>query len=327
MNRFGNLILQIILIAAMAALISSCSAVNPESPLSLVDGNGNHFAGWIEDHGTVAVSDETLCMPCHGDDLDGGITSVSCSTASIGGQTCHANGPGLHPSDWLDKSSADFHALAYSLASNSCSLCHNPAQPANPPGYNCLDCHFSEDGEQREPNGSLYFHGDTTSDHQAFTGTDADVCVNCHTVNIGFANQASCHNCHDLATHDVPNLNHNLAVPDSNDFDSLCSTCHIINPPPISSAPVCISCHTEGNPYLETNCTSCHGQPPSSGEHSRHRSRASCSDCHQGAGSGSGLNHFYDGVADVVFAPTININYNGSSCTGDCHGEEHDDNW
>lgn len=320
MIKTGKFLIPIVIMMSLAATLPGCSTANPESPLSLVDASGNHPDGWIEAHRQYAEPDGSLCMDCHGDNLDGGITRVSCSTATRNGQGCHANGPGLHSLEWLDKSSPDFHALAYSPAAGSCNLCHDPAQPSLPPVYNCLDCHFSEDGSQRIPDGSLYSHGDTTSDHQAFTGTDTDVCVNCHTVNINFANQASCHNCHEF--HEKPYLDHNLAIPTSGDFTSNCSFCHAITgTSPQAGAPVCVSCHTVGSPYTQTNCTSCHGDPPDTGKHDKHDNEgADCDECHLNAGSGNGLNHYYDGEVDVEFSVSP-FTYNPvlGECTGTCH--------
>ena len=148
--------------------------------------------------------------------------------------------------------------------------------------------------------------------------------MNCHDVNISFDNQPSCHNCHDLPTHDVEYLDHNVVVPDSGDFNTLCSTCHAISgTSPNAGAPECVVCHTAGSPYTQTNCTSCHGNPPNTGEHGEHSGEATCDECHQGAGSGSGLNHFYDNELDQEFTAATDMVFNGSSCTGTCHGEEH----
>jgi hypothetical protein len=183
-----------------------------------------------------------------------------------------------------------------------------------PPGYNCLDCHFSEDGTQRVPSGAAFTHTGQSL-HTGFTGSQAQVCYNCHEVNILFGNQTSCHNCHD--SHDVPYLDHLAVVPDSGLFSSLCSSCHSIDGTSPTSAPLCVSCHADGSPYVQTNCRSCHGRPPSTGEHGEH-SGATCDACHLGAGSGNGLNHFYDNEVDVFFSEA-GFNYTGGRCTGTCH--------
>jgi hypothetical protein len=133
-------------------------------------------------------------MPCHGEDLNGGISGVTCITGSFDGQACHANGPGLHPLNWLDKSSPDFHGLAYEQSPNPCELCHGSADPDV---YICLDCHFSEDGTQRVPEGSEFNHVGSGRTHWSFPVDESLVCVNCHDINISFGNQQWCHNCHE----------------------------------------------------------------------------------------------------------------------------------
>jgi hypothetical protein len=149
------------------------------------------------------------------------------------------------------------------------------------------------------------------------------VCVNCHDIDIEYGNMDSCHNCHAVeAPHAAPYLDHDSAVSTSNAFTSQCSSCHSMSSPPATSAPVCTSCHTIGSPYIDVSCTSCHGQPPATGRHGRHTGEADCVDCHQGAGTGSGLNHFYDGEVDVVFSAS-GFTYTDGRCAGSCHGESH----
>jgi len=309
--------------AALAALVSNCSTVNPESSLSLVDASGNHPDGWLTAHDSYAQPDGSLCMDCHGVDLAGGITGVSCSVSSFGGQSCHGNGPAFHPADWLNKNASGdtWHADAFQsgLQVNGleCVDCHTPPALDDPAGGKCLVCHFTLGGS-RTPGG--WTHG--ISDHSSWAGSPAEtVCVTCHEVNNRFGNEPFCHNCHNVVIHDVPFFDHNAAVPTSGDFTSQCSLCHSISgSSPDPGAPVCVSCHTAGSPYTRTNCTSCHGRPPGTGRHADHGS--TCSDCHQGAGTGTGSNHFYDGAVDVVFAVS-NFTYSGGRCTGSCHGEGH----
>lgn len=192
-----NLTLLAVALLAAATVLTGCSEVNPASPLALLDASGNHPQGWAVVHGSYAFPDGAICTECHGDNLDGGISGVSCSTDSFNGQACHANGPAFHPPQWLDKNAVGFHGDAYASGSSLCALCHDPGNPTTPPGYNCLDCHFSQDGTQRVPSGSGYSHGDSTTAHQQFLGTaDGDVCIACHQINAGFGYQPTCHNCH-----------------------------------------------------------------------------------------------------------------------------------
>ena len=180
--------------AGALLLAASCSSVNEDNPLNLVDPSGKHFSGWLEEHRNYALPEGVPCMSCHGEDLNGGISGVTCVTGSLDGQDCHANGPGLHPVDWLDKSSPDFHGLAYDPSLNPCELCHGIADPE---AYICLDCHFSEDGTQRVPDGSEFNHVGYGKDHWSFPLDESLVCVNCHDININLGNQTWCHNCHE----------------------------------------------------------------------------------------------------------------------------------
>jgi len=331
MNRSRNVLFQIILIAAMAALFYSCSTTNQDSPLSFVDASGNHPGGWIAAHGSYAEPDGSLCMDCHGDDLAGGITGVSCSSDAVG---CHSGGPAFHPADWLDSSLTGnaWHGDAYTNGFlvngiNDCVDCHEPPALDDPAEGKCIICHFTLSGN-KSPGG--WAHASTL--HSSFAGSpEESVCVACHEINISFGNQPSCHNCHDNpVAHEVEYLDHNTDVPDSGNFTSQCSTCHAISgTSPNASAPLCVSCHTESSPYSGANCTSCHGNPPNTGEHGEHSGETTCDECHQGAGSGSGLNHFYDEELDQDFITAItDMVFNGTSCSGTCHGKEHEsENW
>ena len=376
MIKRRNAILQILIVTMLAVMLSGCSTANQDSPLSLVDASGNHPDGWLSAHRGYAQPDGSLCMGCHGDDLAGGITSVSCSsdsyngqschaggpafhpanwvsthrefalpdgtlcmechgddllggtsgvscsTDSFNGQSCHGSGPAFHPADWLDSSLTGnaWHGDAYDngflVNGLDCVDCHEPPDLDDPVGGKCIICHFTLSGG-RSPGG--WAHASTL--HSSFANSPEEtVCVACHDVNISFGNQTSCHNCHDIPTHDVEYLDHDLDVPDSSDFTTLCSTCHAITgTSPNADAPECVTCHTVGSPYTQTNCTSCHGQPPNTGKHNKHDNEgASCDDCHQGAGSGSGLNHFYDVELDIDFSES-GFTYIGGKCSGLCH--------
>jgi hypothetical protein len=273
-------------------------------------------------------------MDCHGDDLAGGISGVSCSSDAVG---CHSGGPAFHPADWLDKSLTGnaWHGDAYTNGFlvngiNDCVDCHEPPALDDPAGGKCIICHFTLSGG-RSPGG--WAHADTGTGHSSYAGSpEQSVCVACHDVNISFGNQDSCHNCHDVVIHAVPNLGHELSVPTSSQFTTQCSSCHSISgTSPNPGAPLCISCHKVGSPYIQTNCTSCHDDPPDTGKHDKHENEgASCDDCHLNAGSGTGLNHFYDGEVDVEFLQSVT--YSGGECNGTCHigseSKDHDNkNW
>lgn len=324
-----NLISLMLMMVLPAAVLSGCSTANQDSPVSLVDASGNHPGGWITAHGVYAAPDGSLCMDCHGDDLAGGISGVSCSSDAVG---CHSGGPAFHPADWLDKSATGntWHAGAYQsgfqIGGLDCVDCHDPLGSSYPDDAGkCTTCHFTIAGA-RSPGG--WTHPPPYDDnHGDFAGSPSvtAICLACHEVNYRFGNGPAGHGCE--SCHDVPYLDHNLAVPASGDFTARCSSCHTMDDPPVTSKQDCTFCHVAGSPYIQTNCTSCHGRPPNTGEHGEHSGEASCSECHLGAGSGSGLNHYYNDQVDVVFSAS-GFTYSSGRCTGTCHGEVHDnENW
>ncbi len=79
-----------LLLLAVLALLSSCNSMNKESGLD--PDTGKHSSTWITDHPAAYQKDQTVCTQCHGSDLKGGISGVSCFSASFAGISCHPNG-------------------------------------------------------------------------------------------------------------------------------------------------------------------------------------------------------------------------------------------
>ncbi len=250
------------LLLLLAAAAAGCSSATTTG--SLVNAAGNHPANFVSTHPEFALPDGTACKECHGSDLKGGISRVSCFTASRNGVGCHAGGPAFHPLDWLNKTSANFHGTAFAgnvlINGLACAGCHDPT---NPPGYNCLQCHFTQTGG-RVPAGSSYVHGQTTG-HSAFGPLDVlnavtSVCTSCHAINNTFGHmpQPFCHNCHSPAPagfHPAGWANPDShgaaakAAPGTTTGFLTCQTCHGNDFAGSGSAPSCInnaSCHGSG---------------------------------------------------------------------------------
>jgi hypothetical protein len=194
-------------IAILVALaLSGCSTTAENSGLSLVDASGNHSAGFVSTHPSFAAPSGAACQPCHGGDLRGGISKVSCFSASLNGVACHAGGPAFHPESWLDCTSVRtsrevWHATAYQdnllVNGNTCVQCHTPPALDNVPSGICVRCHFTLSGA-RVPAGSSWAHG-TLAGHSAFQDNAAAkaVCMACHEVHNRFGHPPDCHNCHE----------------------------------------------------------------------------------------------------------------------------------
>lgn len=245
-----------LLFLALGVLFSGCSNTNPESPLSLVDASGRHPAGWIDAHMAYAKPDGSLCMDCHGEDLSGGVSGVSCSTGSYGGQSCHANGPAFHPFDWVNKAATGntWHANAYQgglqIGGMDCEDCHTP--PALDVGK-CVVCHFTLGGS-RSPGG--WTHG--SAGHEAYAGSPEEtVCVTCHEVNNRYGHEPFCHNCHQI--HPEPDWAqralHGVAAkqaPGSMTGFVTCASCHADDFTGGTAGVSCLTaagCHQAGAPH------------------------------------------------------------------------------
>ena len=119
-----------------------------------------------------------------------------------------------------------------------------------------------------------------------------------------------------------------------------CTECHGSDLSGGTSGVACSSCHVNGSPYTNTDCTSCHGKPPtgtvapnSAGAHNTVTGHFNagvtlpdgCSTCHDGAGSGTTKHD--NGTVDVAFltiysakSGTAVHNADGTCSSVSCHG-------
>ncbi len=83
--------MQKVIYAALLSLfiiVCGCSSGN-DNTINL-NSTGKHSANWVSSHRTAALSSVSPCYECHGADLKGGISKVSCFSADFNGQYCHA---------------------------------------------------------------------------------------------------------------------------------------------------------------------------------------------------------------------------------------------
>jgi len=105
----------ITLLSAMA-LISGCGSTNDQAPFNA--DTQQHPASWLPaGHMTAAQPDAASCQECHGDDLGGGISKVSCTTCHLGGALS------VHPATWEGDAILTSHG-PYVVA-NSSHACEN----------------------------------------------------------------------------------------------------------------------------------------------------------------------------------------------------------
>jgi len=123
------------LIILLGLLMWQCSTDKNPLP-STAHPEGWNLAGAENFHGTKVLEvGYASCKDCHGAELNGGKTGVSCFQ-------CHQTYP--HPPSWLMIDNDNNHA-AY-LANNSdaidyCKGCHGSDLRGGKSGVSCYDCH------------------------------------------------------------------------------------------------------------------------------------------------------------------------------------------
>ena len=149
--RLSTAFFKTISVSLTLAALFACSGGNNDAASNMIDAAGKHvvstgYTSWRQQHwvvyeqltgGSSDTSPNTLCSQCHGADLNGGISKVSCFSASFQGASCHAN-PDFtlgHPSSWADPTASDFHGASTfgfpakpvqgsTTLADDCGLCH-----------------------------------------------------------------------------------------------------------------------------------------------------------------------------------------------------------
>ncbi|MBI5576724.1 MAG: hypothetical protein HY896_10240 [Deltaproteobacteria bacterium] len=163
----------LLLLAGVVAV--GCSTGNGTSGLNLIAPDGNHPAGFVSTHPSLVLSssDTSLCRPCHGEGLDGGIAKVSCFSNTLNGVACHHSSP-----TW--GSPTEHGASAKRAPGQSsfivCRICHGNDFTGGGSTVSCFPCHGVS-----APHPAAPWRG--TSPAVTHTDTDpvnAVVCFDCH---------------------------------------------------------------------------------------------------------------------------------------------------
>jgi hypothetical protein len=170
-------------LAALLIVLAGCSP-SSETSVGFLDAAGNHPPDIVAIHMDYARPDGSACRPCHGPDLHGGISGVSCFTANRNGQGCHADGPDFgegpgpfHPVGWSDPAThgpPPKGVPAGTTGFSYCQICHGGSFDGGTSSVSCYTCHaVSAPHPQRPWTGGTFTHTNTN------TG-NAPVCAGCH---------------------------------------------------------------------------------------------------------------------------------------------------
>lgn len=121
------------LLAGCGSSSNSPAAMDPASP-------SGHPANWLPaGHAAVAQADFAICSQCHGMDLLGGISRVSCTQCHLG------NFQTVHPVDWDDLVGIRHAGYVRSNGNAACSNinCHGATLTGvSGSGPSCTSCHL-----------------------------------------------------------------------------------------------------------------------------------------------------------------------------------------
>lgn len=126
----------VILFSLLALALGGCGDKNDKA---VFIPEGGHPSDWTSTHKTSAKANLESCVECHGENLDGGISKVSCiSTTAVSGFTCHATSPVVNqsgcvschgglpsgPFGTLAPNRKGAHTKHTALAGIGCGTCH-----------------------------------------------------------------------------------------------------------------------------------------------------------------------------------------------------------
>ena len=237
----------------LAALATGCSKDRGTS----FDPDAGHPDDWVADHGQSYLRSSAHCTECHGADLRGGVSGVSCFSAALGTVVCHSAGPEafIHPDGWGAAGAHGPPAIGSPGATSGlafCAVCHGADFAGGGVNTPCGRCHGVPAPHPRAP-----WRGGAST-HTRVDPGNAPSCAQCH-LRSGTPTSAGCFNntlCHAArGVHpqgwDGPG-NHGAAAkrsPGSDSGFSTCASCHGNDFNGATAGVSCFPCHGVGAPH------------------------------------------------------------------------------
>ena len=343
LRNFRNPIGCLILLAAFAAAAGCSTAESPSGSgtnMNHVLPSGSSVSGWLVvpsggSHASTATLDyianggSSGCTQCHGSDLSGGISNVS----------CFGNPAGCHHDPVANWATPAGHGATAKKAPGSsgfasCQICHGSDFSGGGAKVSCFTCHGVSAPHAPKPwRGSPYTH--TTTDN-----ANASVCYGCHAYT-GTANPNNphvpptpapagtapgCYNgtmCHNQGGHpagwaatppaDQP---HGDAAKKDNTVAGqgfpYCQTCHGANFAGGSVSVSCFICHTVNAPHAPKPWRGLSGSPYTHTDTAEAGNAPVCYQCHAYTGTANPNNpHVPPTPAPAGSAPGC---FNGTMC-------------
>lgn len=266
-------ILYYALVLLFSVTLWGCSSGNSAVPAAIDPTTGKHVAGWAANgsggaHPDVYFSNPNGCKECHGTDLKGGISQVSCSNPGRSGVLCHSSFPHVlgFKAFALHGNSAKAQALGVTGMAH-CQKCHGTIYTGNGAAPNCIGCHQQTNPASNAPHAANWVSGNANGlKHSTTDPSNAPACAQCH-LGGSFSHPApvpaaagtapQCFNgtlCHNAAGHAFTVVDHMVSARSNL---ASCQTCHAT--PSAGSNP---RFTIEKNATLTPGgCEKCHAKP------------------------------------------------------------------
>ncbi len=261
-----KLLVKLFSAVALAAVLWGCSTANDSATINEA---GKHPANWVVadiggDHPAAYLKSSGQCFVCHGNDLKGGMSGISCFSASLNGITCHAQGPSAHPTGFALPENHGVRAKEALGGANGfafCQQCHGTAfaggkTPSGVTSSSCIACHAVGAPHSPKPwRGNARTHTNTDT-------SNAAVCAQCHTAGAnlteelrqssyatgtpGCFNNTLCHGAVGHPTGWADPAQHGAsakALPGGTSGIAYCKSCHGTDYHGAGAIPSCFSCH------------------------------------------------------------------------------------
>jgi predicted CxxxxCH...CXXCH cytochrome family protein len=241
----------------------------------------------------------TDCTACHGANLDGGSSGISCD--NLGCHTrdwrscdfCHGTNPGQYnpPAGVGDETATDTLAVGQHAVHLSSSFTHV--------AFDCDNCH------------NIPAAGDVS--HALGYVPSADLQTEGHHGDVALTGRAA------GMTWDVTDTMGNPITARG----SCVGACHSDG----NGGPPNVTPYWAGGTWTAGGCGNCHDSAPSSGEHGEHVGEATCNQCHPNQSTTPHMNGSKDYTGNAILTPD-GCGPGIPSCDGMCHGRDHqDDCW
>jgi predicted CxxxxCH...CXXCH cytochrome family protein len=180
---------KIVIFLFATLFLFGCSSAN-EKAANIDSTTGKHPSGWAASgtggqHPSKFFAGPSACYECHGKNLDGGISGVSCFTASRSGINCHPDGPmSGHPVGWSAPGVHGASAKAPAVGRDGmaqCTPCHGSDFAGGGVNRSCLNtagCHGASVKAPHSPKPWLSKIGGRT--HTNTDASNAAACAQCH---------------------------------------------------------------------------------------------------------------------------------------------------